>query len=185
LTQRRVRGCNSALFSRRTRHEAYLPTIENTSQAHAWLSRAHADPQRSRGHTRPARERARTAERLTDAPRAALPRSARLLAREHYEAALATGAAAARRHFTLYVRSNDGPQARLGIIASKRVAPRAVDRNRAKRMVREAFRETRHRLGSVDVVVQLRRCIPRGRNDAASAEIVRLLEDLAAKPRAA
>jgi hypothetical protein len=52
-------------------------------------------------------------------------------------------------------------------------------------MVREAFRQLRHRLGSVDVVVQLRRCVPRGRNEAASGEIVRLLEELAAKPRAA
>ena len=34
--------------------------------------------------------------------------------------------------------------ARIGIIASKRVAPRAVDRNRAKRLVREVFRAMRH-----------------------------------------
>ncbi len=108
-----------------------------------------------------------------------------MLARHQYEAALATGAAATRRHFTLYVRPNEQPQARLGIIASKRVAPRAVDRNRAKRMVREAFRKLRHSLGSVDVVVQLRRCVLPGRNDAAGAEIVRLLEELAAKSRAA
>ena len=82
----------------------------------------------------------------------------------------------------LFVRPNDGPHARIGIIASKRVAPRAVDRNRAKRLVREAFRQLRHRLGGVDVVVQLRRCPSRGMNTAAGAEIVRLLEEVAARP---
>ena len=84
----------------------------------------------------------------------------------------------------LFVKPNDGPHARIGIIASKRVAPRAVDRNRAKRLVREAFRQLRHRLGGVDVVVQLRRCPARGMSAAAGAEIVRLLEEVAARPRA-
>ena len=84
----------------------------------------------------------------------------------------------------LFVRPNDGSHARIGIIASKRVAPRAVDRNRAKRLVREAFRKLRHRLGGVDVVVQLRRCPAGGLGAAAGAEIVKLLEELAAKQRA-
>lgn len=81
----------------------------------------------------------------------------------------------------MFVRPNGGPQARIGIIASKRVAARAVDRNRAKRLVREAFRRLRHRLGGVDVVVQLKRCP--GRDAAAAAEIARLLEELAARER--
>lgn len=84
----------------------------------------------------------------------------------------------------MFVRPNEGPHARIGIIASKRVAPRAVDRNRAKRLVREAFRKLRHRLGGVDVVVQLRRCPARGLDAAAGAEITRLLEELAAGARA-
>jgi ribonuclease P protein component len=83
----------------------------------------------------------------------------------------------------LFVRPNSGADARIGIIASKRVAPRAVDRNRAKRVVREAFRKVRHRLGGVDVVVQLKRCPARGRDAAAGAEIARLLEDLVARER--
>jgi ribonuclease P protein component len=106
-----------------------------------------------------------------------------VLARGQYEAALASGAANTRRHFTLFVRPNGGVHARIGIIASKRVAARAVDRNRAKRLVREAFRKLRHRLGGVDVVVQLKRCLARGRDAAAGAEIARLLEELAARER--
>lgn len=104
-----------------------------------------------------------------------------MLARGQYEAALASGPTRTRRHFTLFVRPNGGAHARIGIIASKRVAARAVDRNRAKRLVREAFRRLRHRLGGVDVVVQLKRCPAPGRAAAVGAEIAKLLEDLATR----
>ena len=104
-----------------------------------------------------------------------------MLARGQYEAALASGPTRTRRHFTLFVRPNGGAHARIGIIASKRIAARAVDRNRAKRLVREAFRRLRHRLAGVDVVVQLKRCPAPGRGAAVGAEIAKLLEDLATR----
>lgn len=104
----------------------------------------------------------------------------RLLRREQYRAALATGAAAVRRHFRLFAKPNGLAQARIGIVVSRRVARRAVDRNRAKRLVREAFRKVRHRLAGMDVVVELRRCPGRETAAAAGAEIARLLDDLGA-----
>lgn len=45
--------------------------------------------------------------------------------------------------------------ARLGLIVGKRVLRRAVDRNRARRVVREVFRCNRLELPEVDIVVQL------------------------------
>ena len=81
----------------------------------------------------------------------------------------------------VYARPNGLSQARLGIIASKRVSPRAVDRNRAKRLVREMFRVMRQRLTGIDVVVQVRRWSPRGSVAAARADLARLLEELAAR----
>jgi len=87
-----------------------------------------------------------------------------------------------RRHFMIFARPNGLAHARIGIIAAKRIAPRAVDRNRAKRLVREMFRAMRHRLTGMDVVVQLRRWPSRGAA-AARGDLARLLEELAARPR--
>jgi len=83
----------------------------------------------------------------------------------------------------LYVRRNGLTQARLGIIASNRVAPRAVDRNRFKRMAREAFRSARLHLGGLDVVIQLRRYPDDGSQATARTELAKLLEELAARAR--
>jgi len=107
----------------------------------------------------------------------------RLCRREQFTATLAAGDPRARRHFRLYVRRNGLSQARIGIIASRRVAPRAVDRNRMKRMVREAFRAMALRPAGVDLVVELRRCPGRQSGGTARAEIVRLLEEIAAETR--
>ena len=52
------------------------------------------------------------------------------------------------------VRPSESPTARLGLIVAKRVLKRAVDRNRAKRIIRESFRR-RLDLPPVDVVVRL------------------------------
>lgn len=54
----------------------------------------------------------------------------------------------------LIVRSNQGSEARLGLIVAKRVLPRAADRNRVKRLLRESFRRRAAGLPKVDVVVQ-------------------------------
>ena len=43
--------------------------------------------------------------------------------------------------------------ARLGVIVSKRVSRKAVERNRIKRQVRELFRVKRNRLKKADLVI--------------------------------
>ena len=71
--------------------------------------------------------------------------------------------------------------ARLGLIVAKRVLKRAVDRNRAKRIIRESFRR-RLDLPPVDVVVRL--ALPA--ISAVDAErLFAALEDVLAKRNAA
>jgi len=56
-------------------------------------------------------------------------------------------------HFVLYTRVTDLPHARLGVVAAKRFAPRAVTRNTIKRVTRELFRQIS--LPSIDCIVRL------------------------------
>lgn len=58
-------------------------------------------------------------------------------------------------HFVLYTRPNTLPHARLGVVAAKRFAPRAVTRNTIKRVTRELFRTTP--LPGIDCIVRLAR----------------------------
>ena len=55
------------------------------------------------------------------------------------------------RLMTIFVRRNEFGQHRFGITASKRVSQHAVDRNRAKRLLRETFRLSEMSLQGVEV----------------------------------
>lgn len=63
----------------------------------------------------------------------------------------------ADKHFKLYFARNGKNNARLGIVASKRTLPRAVDRNRVKRVIRETYRKHNIKLCKLDLVVMVRR----------------------------
>jgi ribonuclease P protein component len=64
--------------------------------------------------------------------------------------------------------------ARLGLAISKRMAPRAVDRNRIRRIIRETFRKRWDLLPGVDMVFLIRNR-PRDLSSAAlHAELSRL-----------
>ncbi|MDR3395831.1 MAG: ribonuclease P protein component [Parasulfuritortus sp.] len=59
-------------------------------------------------------------------------------------------------HLDIFFRQNGLDHSRLGLVVSKRVLARAVDRNRTKRVIREAFRLSQHELGGLDVVVRVK-----------------------------
>ena len=57
------------------------------------------------------------------------------------------------RCFLVLARENGLPLSRIGFAISKRWLPRAVDRNLARRIVREAFRHHEISVGGVDLVI--------------------------------
>lgn len=72
-------------------------------------------------------------------------------------------------------RHGDDSALRVGVIASKRTLRRAVDRNRAKRLMREAYRLNRYMFyGKLDVVLIARRPIAKASITMVEKDLIRL-----------
>ncbi|MFN7087242.1 MAG: ribonuclease P protein component [Burkholderiales bacterium] len=95
--------------------------------------------------------------------------------RHEYEAVFAHNRVVSGRLYVVRFKPNGLSFARLGIIAARKALPRAVDRNRGKRVVREVFRQAAPRLDSWDIVVQLRPGIKQSDNAALRQELHELL----------
>lgn len=87
------------------------------------------------------------------------------------------------RFYSLHWRPNGLQTARLGVVAGKRFARRAVLRNLVKRLAREAFRRCRTDLPACDLVMRLH-AAPAGTNRAARILLHADLEALLARLQA-
>ena len=92
-----------------------------------------------------------------------------------YGAVFAYKCAVTGTMFQLHARPNAMPQARLGIVISKRVIDKAVARNYCKRLMREVFRAVSSSLSGTDIVVRPRQPVTRANAAAARAELSGLL----------
>jgi len=102
----------------------------------------------------------------------------RLRKSHEYEAVFAHGRVVSSRLYVVRVKPNNLSQARLGLIASRKALPRAVDRNRGKRLVREVFRQAQPDLMAMDIVVQLRAALVRQNNATARLDLLDLFSGL-------
>ncbi len=118
------------------------------------------------------------ATRLTPAagrPRAAFGGERRLRRVRDFQRVYDGRRSIAGKFIVIWIAPGEGDAARLGVVASKRTFRRAVDRNRAKRLLREAFRLEFYRLGAkVDLVMVARRRILEGDGYAVRAEFLKL-----------
>jgi ribonuclease P protein component len=73
----------------------------------------------------------------------------------HIAAAFRHRPVARTRYFTVYRRRNSLAHARLGLVIPKRLLPRAVDRNRVKRQLREWFRLNHAEIAGHDWLIRL------------------------------
>lgn len=77
------------------------------------------------------------------------------------------------RQFKIFFVRNGKKNARLGIIVGKKTLPGAADRNRVKRVIRDAFRQHCIKQCKLDLVVMLRRSNPQ--EDGAQTSNLKML----------
>ena len=68
------------------------------------------------------------------------------------------------------------PLGRFGLVVGRKALPRAIDRNRFKRLVRAAMRARRAETSAYDIVVRLKVPVRRAAVDAAAAEAIDVLQ---------
>ena len=92
--------------------------------------------------------------------RQTLGRGQRIRDSRDFRAVLAEGKAYPGRFMVMRARRSTEATRKLGVVAGKRTFPRSVDRSRARRMLREAYRLNRERFAEeTDVVLIARHLI--------------------------
>lgn len=82
-----------------------------------------------------------------------LKKQNRILIPQDYQHVFKLGVRQRGARFTFICSKNSLPYARLGLAIAKKAIPRAVERNRVRRMIREGFRHHQFKLAGLDIVV--------------------------------
>ena len=95
----------------------------------------------------------------------------RLLSSKDYQDVFAKPIKTADSAYTILAIPNQLDSPRLGVIVSKKNVPKAVGRNRLKRIVRESFRTHKHIISAFDVVVICKRNSANTLNESLSKKL--------------
>ncbi|HEX5731897.1 MAG TPA: ribonuclease P protein component [Blastocatellia bacterium] len=109
------------------------------------------------------------------------PKADRLLKREGFRRVYEEGRKIQARYFIAFVLENQGDRTRLGITATRKMG-KAVERNRARRLVREVFRKNRWLVPQgVDIVINVKRPLVEARLNDIEADFIAFLEKVGNK----
>jgi ribonuclease P protein component len=112
---------------------------------------------------------------VTGAPTQNYARDRRIVKTDEFSSVFRLRPVYRTAHFVLYARDNQSSHARLGVVAAKRFAPRAVTRNTIKRVARELFRQSA--LPPLDCIVRLSKPVNTKAGPATSARLKVALRD--------
>lgn len=85
------------------------------------------------------------------------PKSRRVCTSEDFNAVFKEGFKFKQGCLIIYSKPNQHSYPRLGLAVSKKAIPKAAERNKVKRLIRESFRRTQYQLTNIDVVVVVTR----------------------------
>ncbi len=149
-------------------YETDLSAQQDASQKNLWISGQNVDPFRAQDHQSPPQSGQKETRRLR------LPKSCRLLKKGEFFRVSKKGKRLVGRHLCIDYRP--AKESRLGISASCRYGS-APERNRFKRLVREAYRHLREELPPFELNVIPRQCAKSARFGDIHKEILTLLQN--------
>jgi len=113
----------------------------------------------------------------------ALPKRCRLSARSQFQKVYAEGQRYDGRLMAAFLRANELPDHRLGLTASTKAIGKSVDRNRARRLLREVFRRSGTELNVLkqryDWVINAKRSLLSSNEELRFKEFRRIIEQVA------
>ena len=115
---------------------------------------------------------------MIDGPAAAMvkaSRGCRLTGAGAFEEVFRTGWRSEGEFLQLVSAPNARPCGRVGFVIGSKALPRAVDRNRVRRMLRVVLRDARAALCGLDLIVRVKRSVPRSEFAQIVGEARRLL----------
>ena len=113
----------------------------------------------------------------------ALPKRCRLRARAEFQAVYAAGRRYDGRLMAAFLRANDLAEHRLGVTATIKAVGKSVDRNRARRLLRELYRRSGSELDGLkkryDWVINAKRSLLASNEELRFREFRRIIEQVA------
>ena len=113
----------------------------------------------------------------------ALPKRCRISARAEFQKVYAEGQRYNGRLMAAFLRKNDLDHHRLGVTASTKAVGKSVDRNRARRLLRELFRRSADELNGLekhyDWVINAKRSLLKSKEELRFAEFRKIIEQVA------